>query len=91
MQINTCTHREETLHDVVLVHGQAKESNPALIGCCYMQCHAQSKTHLARRRRGSDDDQICTLQSFYEGIEILESRGNASHLSPLCMESLARV
>jgi len=91
MQINTCTHREETLYEMVLVHGQAKESNPALIGCCYMQCHAQSKTHLARRRRGSDDDQICTLQSFYEGIEILESRGNASHLSPLCMESLARV
>src|SRR6266567_363564 len=49
MQINPCTHREETLYEMLFVHGQAKESNPALIGCCYMQCHAQCKTHLAPR------------------------------------------
>src|SRR6266567_8671635 len=83
MQIDTGTHRKESLHNVVFVHVQAKESNPMLLARCHMQCHAQGETHLAHRRRGCDDDQVCTLPSSDEGIEILHTRRNASHLAPL--------
>src|SRR6266851_5191773 len=88
MQINPSTHREELLHDVVLVHIQAQESNPMLLARCRMQCHAHGQVHLTRRRRGCDDDQIRPLPSSDEGIEILHTRGNASHLASLCMGSL---
>src|SRR6266699_6818653 len=83
MQMNASMHREELLHDVVLVHVQAKESHPLLARCRHMQCHAQGETHLAHRRWGCDDDQVCTLPSSDEGIEILHTRRNASHLAPL--------
>ncbi len=67
---------------MMLVHFQAKESNPVLVGRCHMQSHAQGEAHLTHRRRGRDDDQVRTLPSSGEGIEILQTRGNASHLAP---------
>ena len=83
MQIDTGMHREELLHEAMFVHVQAKDSHPLLARCRHMQYHAQGEAHLARRRWGRDDDQIRTLPSSDEGVEILHTRGNASHLAPL--------
>ncbi len=91
MQVNPRMYREQMLHEAMFVHIQAKESYPLLALCRHMYCNAQGEAHLVCRRRGCDDDQVCTLPSSDEGIEIMQTRGNASHLFPLCVESHASV